>query len=159
MAILFGGRIAEEMIFGKDKVTTGASNDIQVATSMARKMVTEWGMSDKLGPIAYEEPEGEVFLGYSISKRKNMADSTALEVDKEIRRVIDEAYKKAQMLLKKYKKQLDILAHGLVEYETLTSDEIHKLLEGKKIRTTEKSKKKIKPRATVPTVEGDEALV
>ncbi len=159
LAILFGGRIAEEMIFGKDKVTTGASNDIQVATSMARKMVAEWGMSDKLGPIAYEEPEGEVFLGYSISKRKNMADSTALEVDKEIRRVIDEAYKKAQMLLKKYKKQLDILAHGLVEYETLTSDEIHKLLEGKKIRITEKSKKKIKPRATVPTVEGDEALV
>lgn len=156
LAILFGGRIAEEMIFGKAKVTTGASNDIQVATVMARKMVAEWGMSDKLGPIAYEEPENEVFLGYSISKRKNMADSTALEVDKEIRRVIDEAYKNAQTLLKKYKKQLDILAHGLVEYETLTSDEIHKLLEGKKIRTGEKTKKKIKPRATVPTAGEDE---
>ncbi len=156
LAILFGGRIAEEMIFGKDKVTTGASNDIQVATAMARKMVAEWGMSDKLGPIAYEEPEGEIFLGYSISKRKNMADSTALEVDKEIRRVIDEAYKKAQMLLKKHKKQLDILAHGLVEYETLTSDEIQKLLAGKKIRTAEKGKKKIKPRPTVPTAGEDE---
>lgn len=156
LAILFGGRIAEEMIFGKDKVTTGASNDIQVATAMARKMVAEWGMSDKLGPIAYEEPENEVFLGYSISKRKNMADSTALEVDKEIRRVIDEAYKKAQMLLKKHKKQLDTLAHGLVEYETLTSDEIQKLLAGKKIRTAEKGKKKIKPRPTVPTTGEDE---
>lgn len=153
LAILFGGRIAEEMIFGKDKVTTGASNDIQVATSMARKMVAEWGMSDKLGPIAYEEPEGEVFLGYSISKRKNMADSTALLVDSEIRRVIDEAYKRAQMILKKYKKQLDILAHGLVEYETLSRDEIQKLLAGKKIRTEEKARAKIKPRSTVPTVE------
>lgn len=156
LAILFGGRIAEEMILGKDKVTTGASNDIQVATAMARKMVAEWGMSDKLGPIAYEEPENEVFLGYSISKRKNMADSTALEVDKEIRRVIDEAYKKAQMLLKKHKKQLDILAHGLVEYETLNSDEIHKLLAGKKIRTAQMSKKTIKPRPTVPTAGEEE---
>lgn len=158
LSILFGGRIAEEMILGKEKVSTGASNDIQVATSIARKMVAEWGMSDALGPIAYDEPEGEVFLGYSISKRKNMADSTALQVDSEIRRVIDEAYKKTEGILKKHKKELDILAHGLVEYETLSGDEITHLLAGKKIRTSEK-KAKIKPRATVPAVESDKAAL
>jgi cell division protease FtsH len=88
LSILFAGRVAEEMILGKDGVSTGASNDIQVATTIARKMVTEWGFSDALGPIAYEEPKGEVFLGYDISKRKNMADETALQVDKEIYKII-----------------------------------------------------------------------
>jgi cell division protease FtsH len=151
LSILFGGRIAEEMILGKENVSTGASNDIQVATNIARKMVTEWGMSDTMGPIAYEEPEGQVFLGYSISKRKNMADSTALMVDQEIRRIIDEAYKKTEKLLKEHKKELDTLAHGLVEYETLSGDEITKLLAGKKIRQESKKKSTIKPRPTVPT--------
>ena len=151
LSILFGGRIAEEMILGKENVSTGASNDIQVATNIARKMVTEWGMSDTMGPIAYEEPEGQVFLGYSISKRKNMADSTALMVDKEIRRIIDEAYKKTEKLLKEHKKELDTLARGLVEYETLSGDEITKLLSGKKIRQESKKKSTIKPRPTVPT--------
>ena len=151
LSILFGGRIAEEMILGKEKVSTGASNDIQVATNIARKMVTEWGMSETMGPIAYEEPEGEVFLGYSISKRKNMADSTALAVDKEIRRLIDEAYKRTENILKKHKKELDILAKGLVEYETLSGEEISLLLDGKKIRQAEKKKQSIKPRPTVPT--------
>ena len=151
LSILFGGRIAEEMILGKENVSTGASNDIQVATNIARKMVTEWGMSDTMGPIAYEEPEGQVFLGYSISKRKNMADSTALMVDKEIRRIIDEAYKKTEKLLKEHKNELDILAKGLVEYETLSGEEIAKLLEGKKIRQESKKKSTIKPRPTVPT--------
>lgn len=151
LSILFGGRIAEEMILGKEKVSTGASNDIQVATNIARKMVTEWGMSETMGPIAYEEPEGEVFLGYSISKRKNMADSTALAVDKEIRRLIDEAYKRTENILKKHKKELDILAKGLVEYETLSGEEIAQLLAGKKIRQAEKKKQAIKPRPTVPT--------
>ena len=151
LSILFGGRIAEEMILGKENVSTGASNDIQVATNIARKMVTEWGMSDTMGPIAYEEPEGQVFLGYSISKRKNMADSTALMVDKEIRRIIDEAYKRTEKLLKEHKKELDILAHGLVEYETLSGEEITKLLAGKKIRQESKKKSAVKPRPTVPT--------
>lgn len=151
LSILFGGRIAEEMILGKEKVSTGASNDIQVATAIARKMVAEWGMSDKLGPIAYEEPQEDVFLGYSLSKRKNMADSTALMVDQEVRRVIDSAYKRTETILKKHKKELDILAHGLVEYETLSGDEITHLLAGKKIRKTEK-KAAIKARPTVPSV-------
>lgn len=151
LSILFAGRIAEEMIFGKENVSTGASNDIQVATTIARKMVSEWGMSDTLGPIAYDEPEGEVFLGYSISKRKNVSDSTALLVDKEIRKVIDEAYKKTYDILEKNHNELDTLALGLIEYETLSGEEIHDLLAGKKIRDLEKAPK-IKPRATVPSV-------
>ena len=150
LSILFGGRIAEEMILGPEKVSTGASNDIQVATSIARKMVSEWGMSPLLGPVAYDEPEGEVFLGYSISKRKNMADKTALMVDSEIRKLIDTAYKKTQTILKTNRKQLDILAKGLMEYETLSGEEIKLLLAGKKIRTEEKNKSKIPPRPTVP---------
>ena len=149
LSILFAGRVAEEMILGKDGVSTGASNDIQVATTIARKMVTEWGFSDSLGPIAYEEPKGEVFLGYDISKRKNMADETALQVDKEIYKIIDTAYQKTKEILKKYKGELDILAQGLVDYETLSGEEIHDLLQGKKIRQEEK-KPAIPPRKTVP---------
>ena len=137
LSILFGGRIAEELVLGKENVSTGASNDIQVATSIARRMVTEWGMSDVLGPIAYGEPEGEVFLGYSITKRKEMADKTALQVDSEIRKLIDDAYAKTREILTKHRKELDKLAKGLMEYETLTGDEIALLLKGKKIRTEE----------------------
>ena len=149
LSILFAGRVAEEMILGKDNVSTGASNDIQVATTIARKMVTEWGFSDTLGPIAYEEPQGEVFLGYDISKRKNMADETALRVDKEIQKIIETAYQKTKEILKKYKKELDTLAKGLVDYETLSGDEIRDLLKGKKIRQDEK-KPAVPPRKTVP---------
>ena len=149
LSILFAGRVAEEMILGKDHVSTGASNDIQVATTIARKMVTEWGFSDTLGPIAYEEPQGEVFLGYDISKRKNMADETALRVDKEIQKIIENAYQKTKEILRKYKKELDTLAKGLVDYETLSGDEIHALLKGKKIRQDEQ-KPAIPPRKTVP---------
>lgn len=149
LSILFAGRVAEEMILGADKVSTGASNDIQVATTIARKMVTEWGFSDTLGPIAYEEPQGEVFLGYDISKRKNMADETALRVDTEIHKIIMAAYERTQKILKQYRGELDILANGLVEYETLSGDEIHALLAGKKIRLEDK-KPAIPPRKTVP---------
>ncbi|MDY6407569.1 MAG: ATP-dependent zinc metalloprotease FtsH, partial [Pseudomonadota bacterium] len=149
LSILFAGRVAEEMILGKDRVSTGASNDIQVATTIARKMVTEWGFSDTLGPIAYEEPQGEVFLGYDISKRKNMADETALRVDKEIQKIIENAYHTTKEILKKYKSELDILAKGLVDYETLSGDEIQALLKGRKIRQ-EENKPAIPPRKTVP---------
>ncbi len=151
LSILFAGRVAEEMILGKDKVSTGASNDIQVATTIARKMVSEWGMSP-LGPIAFEEPESDVFLGYSIAKRKNMADQTALQVDKAISDLIETAYKKTQTILKSYKKELDILAKGLIEYETLSGEEIQQLLKGKKIRAERVEKKQIKTRATLPNV-------
>lgn len=151
LSILFAGRIAEEIILGKEKVSTGASNDIQVATMIARKMVSEWGMSDALGPIAYDEPEGEVFLGYSISKRKNVSDSTALLVDQEIRKIIDAAYKKTREILDTYRHELDILAKGLIEYETLSGEEIRDLLKGKQIRQTE-NLSPVKARPTVPSV-------
>ena len=154
LSILFGGRIAEELVLGKENVSTGASNDIQVATSIARRMVTEWGMSDVLGPIAYGAPEGEVFLGYSITKRKEMADKTALQVDSEIRKLIDDAYAKTREILTKHRKELDKLAKGLMEYETLTGDEIALLLKGKKIRTEEQQAAQMPPRPTVPDTTG-----
>ncbi len=151
LSILFAGRIAEEMILGKEGVSTGASNDIQVATTIARKMVSEWGMSEELGPIAYDEPQDEVFLGYSISKRKSMSDATALKVDNEIRKLIDSAYKRTEEILNTYRHELDTLANGLVEYETLSGSEIQDLLAGKPIRMTEK-KETIKARETVPDI-------
>ncbi len=151
LSILFAGRIAEEMILGPDNVSTGASNDIRVATTIARKMVTEWGFSDTLGPIAYEEPEGEVFLGYDISKRKNMADETALQVDHEIYQIITKAYERTQSILKQYRSELDTLANGLVEYETLSGEEIQLLLDGKPIRTEDKQTM-IPPRRTLPNI-------
>ena len=149
LSILFAGRIAEEMLFGKEGVSTGASNDIQVATTIARKMVSEWGMSDEMGPIAYDEPQDEVFLGYSISKRKNVADATALKVDMEIRRIIDEAYQRTQSILKEFRHELDALANGLIEFETLSGDEIRDLLAGKEIRQKEQ-KTIVSARRTVP---------
>ncbi len=151
LSILFAGRIAEEMILGKEGVSTGASNDIQVATTIARKMVSEWGMSDELGPIAYDEPQDEVFLGYSISKRKNVSDSTALKVDLEIRKIIDIAYKRTENILKTYRHELDCLAQGLIEYETLSGEEIKDLLAGNPIRIKE-DKPIYKARGTVPSV-------
>ncbi len=150
LSILFGGRIAEEIILGKENVSTGASNDIQVATTIARRMVTEWGMSDVLGPVAYGEPEGEVFLGYSLTKRKEMADKTALQVDSEIRKLIDNAYATTRDILTKHRKELDRLANGLMEYETLNGEEIALLLKGKKIRVEEQKRAAIPPRPTVP---------
>lgn len=152
LSILFAGRIAEEMLFGKEGVSTGASNDIQVATTIARKMVSEWGMSDEMGPIAYDEPQDEVFLGYSISKRKNVADATALKVDMEIRRIIDTAYQRTRTILTDFRHELETLAQGLIEYETLSGDEIQDLLKGKSIRQQE-DKPAIPPRVTVPNVE------
>ena len=152
LSILFAGRVAEEMILGKENVSTGASNDIQVATTIARRMVSEWGMSP-LGPIAFEEPESDVFLGYSIAKRKNMADNTALQVDTAISTLIQDAYHKTQTILRQNKKELDILAKGLIEYETLSGEEVQTLLAGKKIRTQEKKASLKKPRPTVPNVE------
>ena len=151
LSILFAGRVAEEMILGKEKVSTGASNDIQVATTIARKMVSEWGMSP-LGPIAFTEPESDIFLGYSIAKRKNMADKTALQVDTEISKLINGAYKRTQNLLRTYRKELDILAKGLIEYETLSGEEVKLLLSGKKIGKEEKEKKPTSTKTSVPEV-------
>ena len=130
LRVACGGRIAEELIFGDDKVTTGASSDIRMATDMARRMVTEWGMSDKLGFLAYSADEQEVFLGRSVSQQKNMADSTASIIDSEVRRIVDEAYDAATKILKKHNVDLERLAQGLLEYETLDGEEIKIIVEG-----------------------------
>jgi cell division protease FtsH len=131
LAVAMGGRVAEEMIFGHDKVTSGASADIKMATNMARAMVTQYGMSDKLGPLAYGDNEEEVFLGHSIARQQNLSDETQKLVDDEIHRIVDEGYETAVKIVKKHIKQLHTIANGLLEYETLSGPEIKDLLDGK----------------------------
>src|SRR6056300_1170278 len=130
LRVACGGRIAEEQIFGADKITTGASSDIRMVTDMARRMVTEWGMSEKLGFLAYSGDEQEVFLGRSVTQSKNVSDKTADIIDAEIRRIVDEAYFDAEDILKKNSVELERLALGLLEYETLNGDEIKIIVEG-----------------------------
>jgi cell division protease FtsH len=164
LVVAMGGRIAEELIFGRERVTTGASGDIKMATDMARRMVTEWGMSDKLGPLLYGEPTQEVFLGHSVTQHKNMSDYTAREVDSEIRRIVDEGYQKARKILTEHIDQLHAVAKGLLEYETLSGEDIQRLLRGEPlIRDDEKAEgyspappKTPTPgrRSSVPTTDG-----
>jgi cell division protease FtsH len=130
LCVAFGGRIAEELVFGHEKVTTGAQSDIEQATRMARAMVTRFGMSDSLGPIAYAENQEEVFLGHSVSRTQNVSEATAQKIDAEIHRIIDECYAKAKEILNDHQSDLNVLARGLLEYETLTGDEIVALLKG-----------------------------
>jgi cell division protease FtsH len=130
LCVAFGGRIAEELVFGHEKVTTGAQSDIEQATRMARAMVTRFGMSDSLGPIAYAENQEEVFLGHSVSRTQNISEATAQKIDSEIHRIIDECYAKAKDILTTNLADLNLLARGLLEYETLTGDEIIALLKG-----------------------------
>jgi cell division protease FtsH len=130
LCVAFGGRIAEELVFGHEKVTTGAQSDIEQATRMARAMVTRFGMSDSLGPIAYAENQEEVFLGHSVSRTQNVSEATAQKIDSEIHRIIDECYEKAKQILTDHQSDLNVLARGLLEYETLTGDEIVALLKG-----------------------------
>src|SRR4051812_49370287 len=130
LAVAFGGRIAEELIFGHDKVTTGAMSDIEQATRMVRAMVTRFGMSDELGPIAYGENQEEVFLGHSVSRTQNISEATSQKIDAEIHRIIDECYARAKEILTTHASDLNVLARGLLEYETLTGDEIIALLKG-----------------------------
>jgi cell division protease FtsH len=130
LCVAFGGRIAEELVFGHEKVTTGAQSDIEQATRMARAMVTRFGMSDSLGPIAYAENQEEVFLGHSVSRTQNISEATAQKIDGEIHRIIDECYLRAKQILTDRQSDLNVLARGLLEYETLTGDEIIALLKG-----------------------------
>jgi len=131
LASVMGGRVAEEIVFGYDKVSSGASSDIQQATKLARAMVTQWGMSDKIGPLKYEEQQGETFLGYSQVQRHNMSNETALLIDSEIRSLVEGGHAKATEILQTRIADLRTLAEGLLEYETLTGDEIKALLDGK----------------------------
>ena len=131
---LFGGRIAEEMIFGAMAVTTGASNDIERATELARNMVTKWGLSDKLGPLSYSEDEGEVFLGRSVTQHKNVSSETAKAIDEEIRRIIDESYARAEKILKDNEDKLHAMSDALMEYETIDQWQLADVMEGKPVR-------------------------
>jgi cell division protease FtsH len=131
---LFGGRIAEELIFGADAVTTGASNDIQRATEMARSMVTKWGLSEKLGPLMYAEEEGEVFLGRSVTQHKNVSDETAHIIDEEIRHFIDRNYERAERLLTENKDILHSMAEALIKFETIDASQIDDLMNRKEVR-------------------------
>ena len=140
LAVGMGGRVAEEMTFGHDKVTTGASSDIAMVTNIATRMVTEWGMSETLGMLAYGAPEREVFLGHSITQNKTMSDETARQVDVEIRKISDTALARARQVLTDHKDELERIAQALLEYETLTGDEVRDLVAGKEItRAVEES--------------------
>ena len=128
LSVSIGGRGAVEVIFGYDKVSSGASSDIQYATGLARDMVTRWGMSDALGPLQYAEPDEEVFLGYSMNRARQMSNETSQAIDSEIRRIVEGAYERAKQLLTEHIDQLHSLAKALLEYETLSGDEIKKVM-------------------------------
>jgi cell division protease FtsH len=130
LAMAMGGRVAEEIIFGPDKVSNGASGDIKMATDLARRMVTEWGMSDKIGMVAFGSNDQEVFLGHSVTQSKNLSEATAQAIDGEIRSIIDTAYQRAKKTLTERIEDLHALAKGLLEYETLSGDEIKQVLRG-----------------------------
>ena len=134
MASMFGGRVAEELIYGKKHISTGAGNDIQQATNLARKMVMEFGFSDKLGPLRYESNQEEVFLGHSVAQQRNISDETARIIDEEVRRIIEEGENTARNILTEKIEDLHKIAEGLLEFETLTADDIAELLSGKKIK-------------------------
>jgi cell division protease FtsH len=130
LKVAMGGRLAEEIIFGEDKVTTGASSDVRMATEVARRMVTEWAMSDKLGFQCYGEPQQEVFLGHSLgSQRRAVSEKTAQVIDSEVRVILDACYAEARKILTTKLDKLHTLAKGLLEYETLSGEEIKTLLE------------------------------
>ncbi|HRO86585.1 MAG: ATP-dependent zinc metalloprotease FtsH [Chiayiivirga sp.] len=128
---LYGGRVAEELIFGPDKVTTGASNDIERATKMARNMVTKWGLSDEMGPIAYGEEEDEVFLGRSVTQTKNVSDETARKIDEVVRGILDRAYARATGILRDNSDKLHAMAEALLQYETIDAAQINEIMEGR----------------------------
>ncbi len=132
LSSLFGGRIAEELVFGVEKVTTGASNDIERATEIARNMVTRWGLSDRLGPLSYSDEEGEVFLGRSVTQHKNISDETANIIDEEVRRVIDRNYDRAKRILEENIDKLHLMAEALIKYETIDAEQIDAIMEGRK---------------------------
>ncbi len=137
ISTLFGGRLAEEMVNGKDQVTTGASNDIERATEIARNMVTKWGLSEKLGPLTYSEEDGEVFLGRSVTQHKQVSDVTAHVIDKEVRNIIDRNYDRAKSILTEHEKKLHIMAQGLMKYETLDQVQVQDVMEGREPRPPE----------------------
>ena len=160
LAIMMGGRVAEELKFGKENITSGASSDIEQATKLARAMITQWGFSDELGRVAYGENQQEVFLGHSVAQSKNISEETAQKIDQEVRKLIDDAYDSAMKIIKRKKKDWEALSQGLLEYETLTGDEITDLINGKPPNRDEDAGKPPSRGSAVPsagaTKKGDE---
>lgn len=152
LAVAMGGRVAEELIFGHDKVTTGASSDIRMATDMARRMVTEWGMSDEIGPLHYGQDQDEVFLGYSMGQTKRVSGNMSNIIDREIHRIVEEAYQKARQILTDNNHELETLGKALLEYETLSGEEIKALLRGEAILREDppQDSDSSRPRSSVP---------
>jgi cell division protease FtsH len=132
LAMAMGGRVAEELVFGRNKVTSGAASDIQQCTRVARAMITQLGFSDKLGTVAYADPQQEQFLGYSLGRTQTLSEATQQLIDSEVRRLVQEAYDTAKRILTEKRVQLDVLAEGLLEFETLSGEEIVSLLAGKR---------------------------
>ncbi|MEE8251220.1 MAG: ATP-dependent zinc metalloprotease FtsH [Gemmatimonadales bacterium] len=162
LAMAFGGRVAEELIFGADKVTTGAAQDIQLATGMARRMVTEFGMSDVIGPVAVGEPEQQIFLGREFAQRREISERTAETVDEEVKRIIDQAYQRASEILKKNLDLLDRMAAILLERETLGREEVELLKEGKELPplvTPDLDQPEVKSETPAPTPQPDGGAV
>jgi cell division protease FtsH len=133
LAMVFGGRVAEELTFGHENVTNGATDDIRQATRLARAMIMEWGMSDKLGPVRYNANEQEVFLGHSVTQSQNLSEATAELIDSEIRKLIDDAEGAARRILTERRSELDLLANALLEHETLSGEDVKALLRGEQI--------------------------
>ena len=133
IAMAFGGRVAEQIVYGKEHLNTGASSDISQATNIARRMVTEWGMSEKLGPLLYNENQQEVFLGHAITQHQNMSEETARLIDEEIRRIVTGGYDKAWEVLTAHRNELEAITQALMEYETITGDEVMRLMRGERI--------------------------
>jgi cell division protease FtsH len=150
LAIMMGGRTAEELIFGKDKITSGASSDISAATSLARNMVTRWGFSDELGTVSYGDNQEEVFLGHSVARTQNVSEDTARKIDFEVRRLIQKAHDEARRVLTERIEDLHTLAKALLEYETLTGEEIVSVIKGVKPSRDEPLAKPERPRVSVP---------
>ena len=134
ISMAFGGRIAEVLIYGSERANTGASSDIQMATKLARNMVTKWGLSDRLGPLVYSEDEAEVFLGHSVTQHKTISNETARLIDEEVRRIIDRNYERAESILRENMATLHLMAEALMEFETIDADQISDILDGKKAR-------------------------
>lgn len=153
MAVMMGGRVAEELVFGKEAVTSGASSDIEQATRLARAMVTRWGFSEELGTVAYGDNQEEVFLGHSVSRTQSVSEATAQTIDREVRRLVEWGYAEATRILTERKDDLEILAQGLLEYETLSGDEIIALLKGiKPVRDDNAGRTPAGPSSALPVI-------
>ena len=154
IAMAFGGRVAEQLIYGKEHLNTGASSDITQATSIARKMVTEWGMSEKLGPLLYSANQQEVFLGHSVSQQQNMSEETARLIDEEVRRIVNAGYDKAWEVLSSHRDELDSITQALMEYETVSGAEVEGLMRGEKINRPDDNDKSSGPVGSAVPVAG-----